>query len=132
MDMEYVGSKTQNTTYVSYRETITVCSGYIDSKCCYSHKFIQDPYIKKASTICKNFMTLYRTNEGVPQNVTRVAKCLIDEERRLASTTSCRERNRERLAGHVVCYATCMFIPTRGFPEGGVEVGWDMLLPSFF
>lgn len=132
MDREYVGSKTKATTYVSYSEAITMCAGYTDSKCCDGNNFIQDPYIKKARTICKNFMTLYNTNEGVPQNVTCVAECLIDEEHRLASTTSCRERNRARLGAHVVCYAMCMFIPTKGFPEGGVEVGWEMLLPSFF
>lgn len=38
------------------------------------------------------------------------------------------ERNNCRLKAHVTCYASRGFIPFLGLPEGGSDIGWNMLL----
>ena len=97
------------------------CNGYdkyIGSKCCRSNWFfwceeVEDPYPAKAKVVCQRFLDLY---EDSRESVC-VAECLTGFEELYANICDCGERNRYRLNAHIWCYASCMFLPTRGLPE---------------
>ncbi len=109
------------------------CEGYkvcFGSDCCRDGKKIKDPYPQAAYDVCKGFMELY-DYKNEPK-VRCVANCLIINEKSIQRRySSCGDRNSARIRVHMKCYASCGFIPTKGLPKGGAEVGWGMLLPDF-
>ncbi len=85
-----------------------------------------DPYTDRARSVCRDFLKLY----GGSSEARCVAKCLSEEEKKTVQIYMCDERDRERLADHVYCYAYCHFVPYLWVPPDGVRVGCGMLLPD--
>lgn len=103
------------------------CSGYASlggqtCRTCFGLGKREDPYPEKAKKVCEGFRDLY-TGEPNQEAAACVAQCLIASEKLCQWLTGCSDRNCCRLAAHVVCYAKCGFVPTKGLPPGGVEVG---------
>ncbi len=110
------------------KKDYSACDGYDVSngttcKCC-DGKDKKDPYPAKAKAVCKRFLDLYHFSDKVKC----VAKCLGGDEKTTIIYDECEKRNLERLVSHIACYYECGFVPTSGIPEGGAEVGWEMLL----
>jgi hypothetical protein len=110
------------------------CDGYNDSlgtSCldCNGNK-VSDPYPEKAKSICLKFLEQYKHIH--PIEVECVARCLAGNEKAMAQEPDCDKRHAQRLMNHINCYCQCFFLPDNGLPEGGLEVGAVMLLPSWF
>ena len=94
-------------------------------KCtCQNSSKVLDPYPDKARSICIDFLKKYQFSIAVIST----ALCLVNAEEQCQEISCCSERNNCRLKAHVTCYASRAFIPFLGFPEGGADIGWNMLL----
>jgi len=94
-------------------------------KCtCQNSSKVLDPYPAKAKSICINFLKRYQFSIAVIST----ALCLVNAEKQCQDVSCCSERNNCRLKAHVTCYASRGFIPFLGLPEGGSDIGWNMLL----
>ena len=108
------------------------CSGYkayFGSTCCNGTKKVKDPYPEAAYQVCLGFASMY-TGTKMQGAAACVAKCLIEVEGSAQKIKTCDSRNMIRLSAHVMCYASCGFVPNKGLPPGGADVGWNMLLPG--
>ena len=94
-------------------------------KCtCQNSSKVLDPYPDKARSICIDILKKYQFSIAVIST----ALCLVNAEEQCQEISCCSERNNCRLKAHVTCYASRAFIPFLGFPEGGADIGWNMLL----
>ena len=99
-----------------------------NSRCCdNAGEYVIDPYVGKAKTVCQGFMEMYHGWDSA----LCVAECLTDYEVETTKLNRCAARNANRLEDHVICYAKCLFVPTKGLPEGGPTVGAGMLFPDY-
>jgi hypothetical protein len=88
---------------------------------------VQDTYPERAKEICIDFVKLYQASVVVLST----ANCLVAAENNdCQKYTCCKERNKCRLKAHVACYAKAGFVPIFGLPDGGADVGWNMLLQN--
>ena len=116
--------------YPSYPESI--CNGYnpdADSKCCRDGKLVNDPYSKAAFTVCQQFVRLYN-GSFLATNMACVANCLIELENSIADEPDCANKNNARMNAHLDCCRSCKFAPLLKLPDGGTNVGIEMLYPD--
>ncbi len=110
------------------------CRGYdacLTVQCSRDGRPVDDLYPEAALEICYEVTDIY--DYHCDDNVRCVAQCLIEEEDRIQQKyTSCSKRNAARLRAHMKCYVKCVFVPTKGLPEEGPTVGWEMLWPDFW
>lgn len=93
-------------------------------KCtCPNSSKVLDPYPVRAKSICINFLKRYQFSIAIIST----ALCLVNAEKQCQDVSCCSKRNNCRLKAHVTCYASRGFIPFLGFPEGGSDIGWNML-----
>jgi len=112
------------------------CAGYdrfVGSTCtqedeCGKKMQLTDPYPAKAEKVCERFIDMYNYSASS----VCVAHCLISFEGTITKNTSCSERNTKRLNAHVWCYAVCGFVPDKGMPPGGADLGWEKLLADWW
>jgi hypothetical protein len=110
------------------RPKVNPCDGYKkyipQKKCLCNCTWVPDPYTEHARKVCNGFMLLYDWSKAAQC----VAKCLVAAEAGSRSIPWCSVRATVRLAAHVGCYAECGFIPYKGLPPGGADVGYNDLL----
>jgi hypothetical protein len=110
---------------------LSVCDGYsayFGTSCCRDGALQEDTYPRRAQSVCLEFMRMYESRMVVKC----VAICLVDEEATTITLADCAARNAERLRDHVKCYAKCGFLPYKGLPPGGPEIGYEELWPDFW
>lgn len=94
-------------------------------KCvCQNSSEVSDSYPTAAKSICIDFLKRYQFSIAVIST----AMCLANAESQCQNISCCSERNNCRLKAHINCYASRGFVPFLGLPEGGADVGWNMLL----
>ena len=108
-----------------------VCDGYQDvpSNKCKDKKGCEkeDDYPERAENICRDFMKRYEPSNALDC----VANCLIDMEKTIQTIHDCSLRNASRLVAHFECYVKCGFVPYRGMPGDGWNLGVMELIPDF-
>ena len=106
------------------------------AKCCRDGKLVADTYVDDATAMCHKFVEMYSHDGKVLLSVDCVAKCLSESEDDHMKISNCSDRNAQRLARHVTCYASCGFLLVDryniGTPDGGWEMGFEKMLPDFF
>jgi len=117
--------------YPRYSENI--CDGYNSTKgsfCCREGKQVEDPYPKRAHSICIQFVRIY-SGTAWAKSMACVASCLTEVEKTIGDEPDCAKRNNARMNAHWECYLGCRFVPMLKLPAGGREVGIGMLYPDW-
>jgi len=114
--------------FADYYKSCDRYKNWFDAKCDDSHGCeVNDPYPEKAYGVCKKFIDMYRSSGAA----NCVAQCLAGRESvHQMMAADCNERARWRLSAHFSCYAECGFFPSKGFPEGGAQVGLLDVFPG--
>lgn len=91
---------------------------------------MNDPYSKAAFTVCQQFVRLYN-GSFLATNMACGANCLIELENSIADEPDCANKNNARMNAHLDCYRSCKFAPLLKLPDGGTNVGIEMLYPDW-